>query len=239
VQRCGVTEVSKALETEEVTLILFLRGSSDPEATRLRDLAEERGIAVRESSKSDMWRMSRVNDGENPPPILALVGRRPDATVDEILSSGGLCWLLDGARYPVNIGFTIRTAEVSGAQAVFVDGSLNHAEKKAARRASMKAHRFMPVHWVDGKELVDMAKEADFRVISLEDAGEIGPWEEDLTGNVLLVIGGEHDGISDHVLKASDSVLRVPMSGFVPSYNLQAPMAVVAAEALRQRNPES
>ena len=238
-QRCGVTEVSKALETEEVTLILFRRGSSDPEATRLRDLAEERGIAVRESSKSDMWRMSRVNDGESPPPILALVGRRPDATVDEILSSGGLCWLLDGARYPVNIGFTIRTAEVSGAQAVFVDGSLNHAEKKAARRASMKAHRFMPVHWVDGKELVDMAKEAGFRVISLEDTGEIGPWEEDLTGNVLIVIGGEHDGISDHVLQESDSVLRVPMSGFVPSYNLQAPMAVVAAEALRQRNPES
>ena len=227
------------METEEVTLILFRRGSSDPEATRLRDLAEERGIAVRESSKSDMWRMSRVNDGENPPPILALVGRRPDASVDEVLSSGGLCWLLDGARYPVNIGFTIRTAEVSGAQAVFVDGSLNHAEKKAARRASMKAHRFMPVHWVDGKELVDMAKEAGFRVISLEDTGEIGPWEEDLTGNVLLVIGGEHDGISDYVLKESDSVLRVPMSGFVPSYNLQAPMAVVAAEALRQRNPES
>ena len=238
-QRCGVTEVSKALETEEVTLILFRRGSSDPEATRLRDLAEERGITVRESSKSDMWRMSRVNDGESPPPILALVGRRPDATVDEILSSGGLCWLLDGARYPVNIGFTIRTAEVSGAQAVFVDGSLNHAEKKAARRASMKAHRFMPVHWVDGKELVDMAKEAGFRVISLEDTGEIGPWEEDLTGNVLLVIGGEHDGISDHVLKESDSVLRIPMSGFVPSYNLQAPMAVVATEALRQRKPES
>ena len=238
-QRCGVTAVSKALETEEVTLILYHRGSGDPEATRLRDLAEERGIAVRESSKSDMWRMSRVNDGESPPPILALVGRRPASSVDEVLSSGGRCWLLDGARYPVNIGFTIRTAEVSGAQAVFVDGSLNHAEKKAARRASMKAHRFMPVHWVDGKELVDMAKEAGFRVISLEDTGEIGPWEEDLTGNVLLVIGGEHDGISDHVLKESDSVLRVPMSGFVPSYNLQAPMAVVAAEALSQRNPES
>ena len=234
-----MTELSKALETEEVTLILFHRGSGDPEATRLRDLAEERGIAVRESSKSDMWRMSRVNEGESPPPILALVGRRPDASVDEVLSSGGLCWLLDGARYPVNIGFTIRTAEVSGAQAVFVDGSLNHAEKKAARRASMKAHRFMPVHWVDGKELVDMAKEAGFRVISLEDSGDLGPWDEDLTGNVLLVIGGEQDAISDYVLKESDSVLRVPMSGFVPSYNLQAPMAVVAAEALRQRNPES
>ena len=238
-QRCGVTEVSKALESEEVTLVLFYRGSNDAEAMRLRDLAEERGITVRESSKSDMWRMSRVNDGERPPPILALVGRRPDATVAEILSSGGLCWLLDGARYPVNIGFTIRTAEVSGAQAVFVDGSLNHAEKKAARRASMKAHRFMPVHWVNGRDITLMAKEAGFRVISLEDSGELGPWDEDLTGNILLVVGGEHDGISEHILKESDSVIRVPMSGFVPSYNLQAPMAVVAAEALRQRNPEA
>lgn len=238
-QRCGVTEVSKALESEEVTLVLFYRGSNDAEAMRLRDLAEERGITVRESSKSDMWRMSRVNDGERPPPILALVGRRPDATVAETLSSGGLCWLLDGARYPVNIGFTIRTAEVSGAQAVFVDGSLNHAEKKAARRASMKAHRFMPVHWVNGGEITLMAKEAGFRVISLEDSGELGPWDEDLTGDILLVVGGERDGISDHILKESDSVIRVPMSGFVPSYNLQAPMAVVAAEALRQRNPES
>ena len=238
-QRCGVTEVSKALESEEVTLVLFYRGSNDAEAMRLRDLAEERGITVRESSKSDMWRMSRVNDGERPPPILALVGRRPDATVAEILSSGGLCWLLDGARYPVNIGFTIRTAEVSGAQAVFVDGSLNHAEKKAARRASMKAHRFMPVHWVNGGEITLMAKEAGFRVISLEDSGELGPWGEDQTGAILLVVGGERDGISDYILKESDSVIRVPMSGFVPSYNLQAPMAVVAAEALRQRNPES
>jgi tRNA G18 (ribose-2'-O)-methylase SpoU len=233
-----VAEVSDALDSEEVTLILFLRDSRDPEADRLRKLAEEKGITVRESSNSDMWRMARVNEGEKPPSILALVGRRPDASVEEVLSSGGLCWLLDGARYPVNIGFTIRTAEVSGAQAVFVDGPLNHIEKKAARRASMKAHRFMPVHWVDGNTLVKMAKEAGFRVISIEDTGEIGPWDEDLTGDILLVVGGEHDGISQSVLEGSDSVIRVPMSGFVPSYNLQAPMAVVAAESLRQRGSD-
>jgi len=233
-----VAEVSDALDSEEVTLILFLRDSRDPEADRLRKLAEEKGITVRESSNSDMWRMARVNEGEKPPSILALVGRRPDASVEEVLSSGGLCWLLDGARYPVNIGFTIRTAEVSGAQAVFVDGPLNHIEKKAARRASMKAHRFMPVHWVDGNTLVKIAKEAGFRVISIEDTGEIGPWDEDLTGDILLVVGGEHDGISQSVLESSDSVIRVPMSGFVPSYNLQAPMAVVAAESLRQRGSD-
>ena len=235
-QRCGIAEVSSALESEEVALILALRESKDVEVARLLIMAEERGIRVRETSKNDMWRMSRVSEGDEPPPILALVGRDPDAKTGGILSSGGLCWLLDGARYPVNIGFTIRTAEVSGATAVFVDGTLSHAEKKAARRASMKADRFMPVHWVDGFEFVERAKEAGFRIISLEDSGDLEPWDEDLSGNVILVVGGEHDGISQPILDRSDSVIRVPMSGFVPSYNLQAPMAVVATEALRQRN---
>ena len=238
VQRCGVAEVSEALDAEEVTLILVLKESSDSNTIRLRKKAEERGITVKEASKRDMWRMSRENDGDEPPSILALVGRDPSATVEKVLSSGGICWLLAGAKYPVNIGFTIRTAEVSGSNAVFVDGNLSHSEKKAAKRASMKAHRFMPIHWVEGEELVRKAKDSGFRVVSLEDSGDIEPWDEDLTGDLLLVVGGERDGIPEPIMELSDSVVRVPMSGFVPSYNLQAPMAVVAAEALRQRGAD-
>ena len=235
-QRCGVGEVASALDSEEVTLLLVLRDSKDEEVTRLRELAESRGIPVRKGSKTDLWRMARSNEGEEPPGILALVGRDPNASIEQVLSTGGLTWLLAGARYPVNIGFTIRTAEVSGADAVFVDCDLNHDERKAAARASMKAHRFMPVHWVDGDDLVAQAREAGFKIVALEDSGDTAPWDEDLTGNVLLIVGGEHDGISDSILNASDSIIRVPMAGFVPSYNLQAPMAIVSAEALRQRS---
>ena len=217
-QRCGVEEVSKALESEDVTLLLYLMDSSSSKAKRLRKIAEQRGIAVREASMRDMWRMARVNENQTPPPILALVGREPSATVEDVLESGGVSWLI-----------------ASGAKAVVVDGDLSHSEKKAAKRASMKAHRFMPVHWVDGDEIVGRARDAGFRVLSLEDSGPTEPWEADLTGDVLLVVGGEHDGIPQSILEKSDSVIRVPMSGFVPSYNLQAPMAVVAAEAIRQR----
>ena len=235
-QRCGIEEVSTALDDENVSLILALRDSEDSEVTRLCELAESKGITVIKGSKSDMWRMARINEGDEPPGILALVGRKPDASIGEVLANGGLVWLLAGARYPVNIGFTIRTAEVSGADAVFVDGDLNHDDRKAAVRASMKAHRFMPVHWVNGDEIVAKAHEAGFRVVSLEDTGDKEPWDEDLTGDVMLVVGGERDGIRDSILNASDSIVRIPMAGFVPSYNLQAPVAVVAAEALRQRS---
>jgi tRNA G18 (ribose-2'-O)-methylase SpoU len=235
VQRCGKLEVEEALESEEVTMLLVLRDSEDGDVINLRQIAETRGIPVRQASRNDMWRMARRNDGAVPPSILALVGRNPDASIDQVLSSPGLVWLIAGARYPVNIGFTIRTAEVSGASAVFVDGGLSNSERKAAMRASMKSHRFMPVHWVDGGNLVARAREAGFRIVSLEDSGDVEPWDEDLTGSVMLVVGGEHDGIPKAILDASDSIIRVPMAGFVPSYNLQAPMAVVATEALRQR----
>jgi tRNA G18 (ribose-2'-O)-methylase SpoU len=51
----------------------------------------------------------------------------------------------------------------------------------------------------------------------------------------MLIIGGEREGISKSILEKSDEILRIPMTGFVPSFNLQAPMAIVAVEAQRQR----
>jgi len=48
------------------------------------------------------------------------------------------------------------------------------------------------------------------------------------------VVGGERDGVPPELLARCDEVIRVPMAGFVPSYSLQAPVAVVAVERLRQ-----
>ena len=144
--------------------------------------------------------------------------------------------LLAGAAYPVNIGFCIRTAEVSGADAVVIDAELTNQERKAAKRASMKAHRFIPVHWMSGLEAVRAARKAGFRIISVEDVGDSHPWDADLTGNIVLIVGGEKHGIPEEILRESDSVIRIPMTGFVPSFNLQAPLSAVAIEAQRQRN---
>tara|TARA_B100000085_G_scaffold141987_1_gene129252 strand:- start:4332 stop:4991 length:660 start_codon:yes stop_codon:yes gene_type:complete len=217
-------------------MLLVLRDVMNAEVDELTELALQRDIPVKKSSESDIWRMSKSTENNKIPPILALVGRNPNANIDQILEDGGIIWLLAGAQYPVNIGYTIRTAEVSGANAVFVDGNLSHKQKKAAKRASMKAHRFMPVHWVEGFDFVRLAKEKGFKIISIEDTGNLHPWESKLTDDVLLVIGGEHYGISEEILSISDQIIRIPMAGFVPSYNLQAPMAIMASEALRQRN---
>ena len=235
-QRCGTKEVLKSFQqNEDIKLILIRRNSEDKALTRVRSMAVELGIDVIEGSDNDLWRMSRDNS-QGTPDVLALVGRDPSLSFDDVIDSGGLVWVLAGAAYPVNIGFCIRTAEVSGADAVFVDAELSNTERKAAKRASMKAHRFIPVFWGDGLAAVKRAKEEGFRIISLEDVGQKTPWDTDLTGDTMIVVGGERNGIPKSILDISDVIIRVPMSGFVPSFNLQAPLSVVAVEAQRQRS---
>ena len=53
--------------------------------------------------------------------------------------------------------------------------------------------------------------------------------------DVLLVVGAERHRVSEEVLAATDAIVRLPMNGFVPSYNLQVAVSVLAVEALRQR----
>ena len=199
------------------------------------EYAESSGIKIIFGSENDLWRMSRDNS-QGIPNVLALVGRNPDLSLQEVFSNGGLVWLLAGAAYPVNIGFCIRTAEVSGASAVIVDAELNNPERSAAKRASMKAHRFIPVHWTPGLDAIKMAKKSGFRIIAVEDVGISAPWDVDMTGDIILVVGGEKNGISSEILSESDEIVRIPMSGFVPSFNLQAPLSAVAIEAQRQRS---
>ena len=234
-QRCGFNEVLKSFrEKEEIKLILVRRDSKSSDLSKVRSMANELGIRVIEGSDNDLWRMSRDNS-HGIPDVLALVGRDPNLSLEEVIASGGLIWVLAGASYPVNIGFCIRTAEVSGADAVFVDAELSNTERKAAKRASMKAHRFIPVFWGDGFEAVKSAREYGFKIVSLEDFGDKTPWDTDLTGNTMIIVGGERNGIPQKILDLSDEIIRIPMSGFVPSFNLQAPLSVVAVEAQRQR----
>jgi tRNA G18 (ribose-2'-O)-methylase SpoU len=56
-----------------------------------------------------------------------------------------------------------------------------------------------------------------------------------MTGDVLLVVGAEKLGVSQLVQDAADEIVILPMDGFVPSYNLQVAVSVLAVEALRQR----
>lgn len=236
-QRTGVGEVRAALDRgEEVTVVLVGRGwqdAGDADVIEVVEAARQAGAQVVEATDRDLWRMSAGGD----PKILGLVGRRPDtAEADLFVPGRGVVWVLAGLRYPSNVGYVIRTAEVSGAGAVVVDdrGLMGRKERAQALRVSMGAHRFLPVHWVSACAALEQAKAAGWRRVLLEDDGPLAPWDVDLTGDLVLVVGAEDEGTPQEVRALCDEIVRIPMAGFVPSYSVQAPVAAVAVERLRQ-----
>ncbi len=231
-QAAGPAEVAAALDAgEPVRLVLHALELEDAAARAVLERARCAGVATRAASARVLWRLGKCSPT---PELIAVIGPDPAAAPDDALAGGGAAWLLTGIAYPGNTGFAIRLAEVSGAACVFVDSRFAHEGKREALRASMRADRVFPVYWEDAPTAIARAKRAGRRVLAIEDVGSGAPWEVDLTGRVLLVIGGERHGISAEVLAACDGAVRIPMRGFIPSYNLQAAMAIVAGERLRQ-----
>lgn len=229
----GAEEVAALLDAgERPALLLVRRGSRDPEVLRLLERARELGLPVQLTSDADLRRMSRIAPAGD---VLALCGRDPAASAEAVLAEEGAVWLLAGIAYAGNAGYAIRSAEVSGAAGIFLDAHFEPAARKRALRASMHAERFLPVYWREASGVLDAAARAGRRLVAIEDVGRAAPWEVDLTGRVLFAVGGEADGLPSALVERCDAVVRVPMAGFIPSYNLQAAMAVVAVERLRQQ----
>jgi TrmH family RNA methyltransferase len=232
-QLAGADEVAAALAGGAPLRLVLVARDAPPDARALAERARAAGARVLPASANDLRRMRRAGAPEGCA-LLGLLGPDPGADPDEALAGPGAAWLLAGVAYAGNAGYAIRTAEVSGADAIFLDAALDGEGRRRALRASMHAERFFPVHWQAADAVVAAARRAGRRLVAVEDVGERAPWQADLRGRVLLAIGGERAGLAPALLARCDAVVRVPMAGFVPSYNLQAAMAAVAAERLRQ-----
>ena len=225
-------ELERALSANEpLQIILHREEDLSDTARRALELADQRGIAVRPLSQNQLTRLCQV---DKEPELLAMVGPPVYGELTDVVSNAQVVWLLVDTAYPGNAGFVIRTAEVSGASAVIISASFDQEGRRAVRRTAMRADRFMPLIYSRVDEAIDAAAAAGMRIVGLEDTGTKSPWEADLCAPTLFVLGGERDGIPPDVLARCDEVLRLPMGGFVPSYNLQAAMAMVVGERLRQ-----
>jgi tRNA G18 (ribose-2'-O)-methylase SpoU len=227
-----VVEVRGAFEREEpVRLLLVDRDASASALDEVVALARAKRVDVRCVSSRSIRRLA--GPGE-PADALALVGPDPRANLEETLRRGGAVWLLVGTGYPGNAGLAARTAEVSGAAGVCIDAPFDAAARKACLRASMRTDRLMPVHFASADVVVAGARASGRRIVVVEDVGDRAPWDVDLTLPSLFVVGGEADGVPAPLVERADACIRVPTPGFVSSYNLQAAMAVVVGERLRQ-----
>mgnify|MGYP002133417954 FL=1 len=84
---------------------------------------------------------------------------------------------------------------------------------------------------------LEQLKQLGYWVVGLAGEGDESLYDVDLTGPLVLVMGGESEGLRRLTRECCDRVVRIPMKGErIESLNVSVAAAVCLYEAYRQRN---
>lgn len=150
---------------------------------------------------------------------------------------GALLVALDQVQDPRNLGAVCRSAEFAGAAGVVIPERRSAEVTAVTCKASAGAVEHLDVARV--RNLADWlaeAKQAGFWIWGADADGGQAPWDADLSGSTILVLGGEGKGIRPRVASACDGLIALPRVGSIDSLNVSAAAAALLFEAVRQRS---
>jgi 23S rRNA (guanosine2251-2'-O)-methyltransferase len=143
---------------------------------------------------------------------------------------------LDQVQDPRNLGAICRSAEAAGVEGVVSPSRRSAAVTPVACKASAGAVEHLPVARVTNlANWLTQAKDAGAWIYGAEAGAPAPHTQADLTGRVVLVLGGEGKGLRRRVAETCDLLISIPVRGRVASLNVSAAAAVLLFEALRQR----
>ena len=106
----------------------------------------------------------------------------------------------------------------------------------AAVRASAGAAAHLPVARVTNlARAMEEIKQAGYWLVGLDERAETRHTDIDLSGPVVLVLGGEGKGLHQLVKDRCNFVVSIPTGGPVRSLNVSVAAGVVLFEVVRQR----
>ncbi len=220
---------------------LWLGEGGDRQRTfaELARLGREAGAKVRLAPRGKLDRIAGTRSHQG---VVAVVADYRYREVEDLLEAARargeppLLVALDGIEDPQNLGAIVRSAHALGAHGVVIPRDRAAGVTSAAAKASAGAVEHCPVaRVVNLARAVESLREAGLWALAAVAGAERSLDEVDLAGPLLLVVGGEGQGIRPLVRRSCDEAARIPMAGRVGSLNASAAAAICLHEAARQR----
>jgi 23S rRNA (guanosine2251-2'-O)-methyltransferase len=174
---------------------------------------------------------------------VALVHPQDSLTIEDLYAPAPatpgahrLLLALDGVEDPQNLGALLRVADGAGVDGVILTERRSAPLSPVAIKASAGAAEHLRIaRVVNMVRSLEELKRHNLWIIGLDERGTADYDQFDLTGDCVLVLGREGEGLHDLVRRSCDHLLRIPMAGGVSSLNVSTAGAVVLYEAFRQR----
>lgn len=201
---------------------------------RLAERVEEKGrlediLKLARSKNMPVERVPRIQLDELVPGhqgVALEASGYPYSTLGEILElarrkgEAPFILVLDTLQDPQNLGSLLRTAEATGVHGVVLPLRRTASVTPAVVHASSGASEHLLIAQANLAQAILSLKEAGAWVVGLESGPEgLPPEQVRLDGSLVLVVGGEAEGMRALVRKSCDWLLRLPMRGQVESLN--------------------
>ena len=224
---------------EKIVELWVQKGREDKRMNEILSLADSLQLSVMEADKG---LLNQKTDDANHQGVIAW--RKPQENLSEKhldqildnLNSKALILSLDGVTDPHNLGACIRTADAAGVQLIIAPKDKSAPLNATASKIACGAAEVVP--YIQVTNLARTMKELQERGIwIIGTAGEASTnvYQQDLTGNIALVMGAEGQGMRRLTREHCDYLVNIPMAGEVSSVNVSVATGICLFEAVRQR----
>ena len=227
---------SGSRQFEEIAVLEAGRGAGLDEIIRR---ARTLGIKLTFRSRDALTALAGTPSHQG---VVARVAPKGYVEVEDLLAVAGtraespFLLALDQVQDPQNLGSLLRTAEAAGVHGVILLRRGGVGLTGVVAKASAGAlERVLVARVGNLSETLRSLQQRGLWVVGAVPQGGISIWETDLTGPLVLVLGGEGRGLRPLVVRQCDCLVTVPMRGSVASLNTGVAGAVCLFEILRQQ----
>jgi tRNA G18 (ribose-2'-O)-methylase SpoU len=170
--------------------------------------------------------------------VLASASRPPELTVAQVLDGARTIAVLEGVNDHENLGSIFRNAAGLGVDAVVFGMGCADPLYRRAVRVSMGHALLVPYAWAEAwPQDLQLLRDNDFRLLAMTPDITARTLADAITDvadeKAAILVGAEGPGLTEHVMRASDMRVRIPMARGTDSLNVATAAALAFYERAR------
>lgn len=223
----------------DINKIFVQNGEKHGSINKIIAIAKENKVVVTEVEKSKLDFMSKTKNHQG---VIAVVPPFNYCEVEDILeyakskNEDAFILILDGIEDPHNLGSIIRTAETAGVHGIIIPKRRTVTVNSTVSKVSAGAVEHMKIARVNNiNETIRKLKENGLWIIGTDGEARTLYYNQDLKGDIAIIIGSEGFGMSRLVKENTDMLVKIPMKGKITSLNASVSAGIIMYEAVKQR----
>lgn len=230
--------IDAGVNTRKIKKILFDKDKLkkiSKELGYLKAVSEKYGYEIIESTSGEL---EKITLGNSHGGLVCICSDRelPCLSDTSPLSQDGFYVMIEGIEDPYNFGYSLRSLYAMGCTGIILTERNWMSAAGVVGRSSAGASEMFEIMRSNPAECVKIFKYKGYKIICADENTDNILGECDISGPILLIVGGEKRGISRAIINSADMLVKIGYSReFRASLSAASATTMFAYEISRQR----